>query len=231
MSSSIIYLALIFLNLYSQAQIPGEVSTGCPEDSICSSKLGEKLSDWNTAWKQAKTTSQKNIILRTEGLPLSFYSKLGSDTGNEYASWHSKCIEHKKKKIFTSLGLIKKIEKSESKRFQPIYIKQRAKEWNSYLAPLDFSLIEVKNSKLIGFVERENKFIPLSISKQGDLEVLAKLPADSFQTLQDQDRVQCPIDIKEIDKLPDYYLDRYCHYLKSGKNKSALIVLKYWSCP
>lgn len=198
---------------------------GCPENSVCNKQMGEKLLDWQQSWSEAKSRKQRNSVLKTKGIPTLFYFTPEKELEDK-AFWNSKCAHHKKEKIFQAISLKKKIKNDKNIFFQPIRIYQ--KKWLTYLTPIDFTPLKIKNQKLQGFIEWENQLIPLEVSQDGDLEMI-ELPSSIYQLIQEQERVSCP-EIKTIKSHhPKYFLDKYCHRLRGNRN--LLIALRYWSCP
>ena len=220
--NSIYFILLLFLCFQSSVLADYK---GCPENSVCNKEMGESLLDWQQSWSQAKSLNQKNKLLRSKGIPTLFYFT-PKDNLDDKAFWNSKCAHHKKENIFQAISLNKKIKNDKHTFFQPIRVYQ--KKWLTYLTPIDFTPLKIKNQKLQGFIEWENQLISLEVSMDGSIELI-NLPQSVYKLIQEQERVSCP-ELKTIKTHHSkYFLDKYCHRLQG--NRTQLIAMRYWSCP
>lgn len=198
---------------------------GCPEDSICSKKIGEAFQEWIEIFKQ----NNKHDVLKKKGFPFTLYTKTEMD---KLAHWDSKCFHHKTHKIFKAMKFLTSVTENENQMNQVIHLKkdEKTQQWITYQLPIGFTPMLMENDSMIGLIEWEGEQLVFKFTKEGNYQLLDRLPLSAYQAVLEQNRVACPSDTKTLPQYKEYFLDHYCQTMLDDKGR-VYTTMRYWTCP
>jgi hypothetical protein len=226
------------------------VNPGCPENTICSKLMGEKLTSFKKLISKLRDSKIKdkikslNKFLKTKGLPIKFLSLKKSFEHFAPIMWNSSCSNHgatktdkvvvfasqafstgtKGSKVNFKLGnKIHSIEHGELATLDRVDILGSNKSY--YLPHLDRPLF-FNGDELVVIKNSDDFYYGLAVSSNGSWRVIDHIQGVK-KFYRDRQEIKCPKDLKYTKK---FFQGRFCQKVYDLKSKKYKVVSLPWSC-
>jgi len=202
---------------------------GCPENSLCSKKLGERHKKWlellrsqqktpGKAWKKIESFRKKY------GIPVPVLANAEALKKDLSILWDSPCSQHQKHGLYQGLSFLKNSKKLPSEiHLDPLVIKKQ-----KWLIPYRERPQYFNQNKTYFILEDGALYYGLSISTNGDWKVIdpnKMITKSSFDT-QCSKKTMTKLTRNEEQK----YQKKFCRrYWDQGKKEHQEVLLS-WSC-
>lgn len=211
---------------------------GCPANSYCSKKAGEKRKLWLdllTKPKKKKSSHRKKIeqFRKNYGIPLKVWATKSSLTNQDLIYWKSPCKHHNQKdnEIYIALIQTKDFLQIDHKGLliESAYLMKTEEQIEVYKIPRGERPYLIKNDSIILLREEEGHYYALQISAKGRIKII-----DTPDVKIQPEEVTCPSKLRQYAKLhekhQDIYREYFCNAIWNSKLNKKQVMLFKWSC-
>tara|TARA_Y100000780_G_C13695797_1_gene421848 strand:- start:12714 stop:13373 length:660 start_codon:yes stop_codon:yes gene_type:complete len=200
---------------------------GCPENSICSKEMGEKMKKWSSFMESTDHSNAKSIetFRAKHGLPVSFLVEKQGILGIDPILYNSRCRHHnpkdKNKVVYVGTQFFRNNPKSEYVNFDKAWVDKE-----EYELPFEDVPLMIKDKKLVITRVYENKFFHLGIAKTGEWKVMNLSKKEINKAMQTLESTNC----KEQQAPGRFHLKTFCKSIWDADLKKSRVVRLSWAC-
>lgn len=212
---------------------------GCPPNSYCSKKLGIKYKKWPKTLKRFHKHKQRikiiNDFKRKNGIPIGIWATEKSTKNKQLIRWESPCPKHQQpeNKIYIGTFFANHINqiKGDGIITEPCYLLSSKNKIQKYTIPRGERPVSINGNRLIFIQEAEENYYGLSISPNGNLQVIPIIKSTSALR-----EVTCPKELLKFHRKNQnennnkIYQEVFCKEFKNIKTGRIEIILFMWSC-
>jgi len=217
-------------SLQSKSQITyqdlAHENRGCPENSICSKEMGDKMIQWDRFMKSLDPIDVKSLeaYRLKHGIPVSFLIKKGGILGIDPILYKSRCAHHNpkdsKQAVFKGMQFFRNNPNSELVHFDSAWLGE-----TKYELPFEDIPIMVKDKRLVVVRDHENKFFHLGIDEKGKWKVISPQKSEIRMAMQTIENTEC----EEV-KPGALYLKTFCKKIWNSDIKGPQTIRLSWAC-
>jgi len=207
---------------------------GCPINSICSKKMGEKLLDWEKVLK--KTTIDNRLkVLKSynskHGIPLQFLAKKEVMEDIDPVMYSSNCKLHNPRNpnnnIYRSTQFFNELPSSKDIVFNKVILYDE-NEKIEYKLPYHDQVILIKDNKLVSIKDYDDYYFQYSIDPKGKVD-LVNFPYSIIEKANHKNirDAKCP---EKMDFNDSYFEKTFCQKIYDIDSNKLKMIQMTWSC-
>lgn len=216
---------LVILTLYSTISFSKTFKEvpGCPENAVCSSKLGQEFIKWNELVKTKPSLKRLNAHAKKFGVPTAHL--LTKDVkSEEHAVWNSRCKHHNKKNAVT-FKAVSFLKNYKNVHMGIAYLKREDKTLK-FSIPYQEVPRYIQGNNLILTREFEGIYLDQSINQNGSFKFINRnASAHNIASLYNEKVQDCNQEISS--KL---FTAKTCMNIWNHQRKKTERIEFYWPC-